>query len=68
MHQRNSKKYFFARGDPGGGAKFPFSLLETGRSNLNTKISINIKEIQKDIFWPGASKGGEGAKFLFSLY
>ena len=39
---------------------------KTRYSNLNTKISIQIKEIQKNIFWPGASLGG-GAKFIFSL-
>ena len=51
----------------GGGAKFLFSLLlEIRRSNLNTKISISIKEIQKKYFLPGASQGG-GTKSLFSL-
>ena len=54
-------------GGPGGGAKLLFSLLlEIGRSNLNTKISILIKEIHKKYLLPRASQGG-GAKFVFSL-
>ena len=49
-----------------GGAKFLFSLLlEIRRSNLNTKISISIKEIQKKIFFARGIPGG--ATFLFSL-
>ena len=49
-------------------AKFPFSLLlEIRPSNLNTKISIYIKEIKKNIFLARGVQGGEGKNILFSL-
>ena len=64
--QGNKKIIFFCQGRTRGGGNFVFSLLlEIRPSNINTNISILIKEIQTKYFL--ARGVPEGTKFIFSL-
>ena len=56
IYKRNSKNIFFSSEGQLGNILFSL-LLEIGRSNSNTKISIYIKDMQNKIFLPGASFG-----------
>ena len=51
MLTKDIRKIFYARGVPGGGAIFLFSLLlEIGTLNINTNIFIFIKDIFKNLY------------------